>query len=142
MFLSKKGGNRGELGGVFGLNVPLAVLIDQKFHVDAPKIKDLPPENRSTFGQKKGQNWLKCAVSMMRILRARTCRRAGGLILSSFYPNQNFMGVFGLGGLNYNIFELHIGRPFQGYPTRPYLAQSAKYPNRAKYCQITPKIVI
>ena len=36
------------------------------------------------FWAKIGQNWPKCAIRIMRILRSRTCRRARGLIFHHF----------------------------------------------------------
>ena len=57
------------------------------------KIKDLTPIKPKHFWAKIGQNWPKSTMRIMQILRARTCRRARGLIFSPFYQNQNFMGV-------------------------------------------------
>ena len=63
--------------GVFGSNVTLAVLIDViEFHVDVLKGKKVCSEKPNHFWAKVGQNWPKSAISVMRILRARTCRRA------------------------------------------------------------------
>ena len=70
------------------------MLIDHlKFQVFPITGKNFPSQKPKHFWTKIGQNWPKSTMRIMQILRARTCRRARGLIFSPFYQNQNFMGV-------------------------------------------------
>ena len=50
----------------------------------SPHRKKFLTQKRKHFWAKIGQNWPKCAIRIMRILRSRTCRRARGLIFHHF----------------------------------------------------------
>ena len=85
VFGQKKWGYRCELAWVFGSNVPLAVLIDPwKFQVFPITGKNFPSQKPKHFWAKIGQNWPKSTMRVVQILRARTCRRARGLIFHHF----------------------------------------------------------
>ena len=79
--------------GVFGSNVPLAVLIDpRKFQVFPHTGKNFPTQKPKHFWAKIGQNWPKSAMPIMQSLRARARRRARGLIFFTILSELKFHG--------------------------------------------------